>query len=108
MKTTHEPLNLDRWSFVRWKIMDISTSFIWIFFAYLLNMAVVRNLEVTYVGVSAEPLFIEFCNFVQYYAFVNSLVIKFGTTVYSWYDNGVIVKTQFHFMIFCSRKRSEY
>jgi hypothetical protein len=30
MKTTHEPLNVDKWSLKLWKIMDIPTSFIWI------------------------------------------------------------------------------
>jgi len=30
MERTHEPLHLDVWSSVHWKIMDIPTSFIWI------------------------------------------------------------------------------
>jgi hypothetical protein len=31
METTCEPLHLDKWSYVQWKIMDI-TSFMWIIF----------------------------------------------------------------------------
>jgi hypothetical protein len=30
MATTHEPLHLDKRSFVQWKIFDIPTTFIWI------------------------------------------------------------------------------
>jgi hypothetical protein len=30
MERTKEPLQLDKWSFVHWKIMDIPTNFIWI------------------------------------------------------------------------------
>jgi hypothetical protein len=29
METAHEPLLLEKWNFVQWKIMDIPTSFIW-------------------------------------------------------------------------------
>jgi hypothetical protein len=48
MEKTYDPLYLDKWSFVQWKIMDIPTSFIWIiiFLMELLNMAVFRNYEV--------------------------------------------------------------
>jgi hypothetical protein len=31
MERTHEPLHLVKWSFVHGKVMDIPTSFIWIF-----------------------------------------------------------------------------
>jgi hypothetical protein len=30
VEITHEPLHLDKWTWVLWKIMDIPTSFIWI------------------------------------------------------------------------------
>jgi hypothetical protein len=30
LERTREPFNLDKWSYVHWKIMDIRTSFIWI------------------------------------------------------------------------------
>jgi hypothetical protein len=31
METTHELMHLDKWSFVQWKVMDITASFVWIF-----------------------------------------------------------------------------
>jgi hypothetical protein len=30
MATTHEPLHLHKWSFVQWKVVDITIIFIWI------------------------------------------------------------------------------
>jgi hypothetical protein len=35
MDRTHEPLHLDKWSSVHWKIIDIPTSFIWIIIFYV-------------------------------------------------------------------------
>jgi hypothetical protein len=32
IERTHEPLYLDLWSSVHWKIMDINTTFIWVIF----------------------------------------------------------------------------
>jgi hypothetical protein len=29
METAPEPLQLDKWSFIQWKIVDIPASFIW-------------------------------------------------------------------------------
>jgi hypothetical protein len=48
MGTTHEPLHLDKWSFLQWRILDIHTNFIESLFslAAFLNAAVVRNFEV--------------------------------------------------------------
>jgi hypothetical protein len=71
MERTHEPLHLDRLSYVHWKIMDITTSFIWIiiFFNRVFN-----NLKLWgYVGTNTELLCVEFCNFVQCHIFVSSL-----------------------------------
>jgi hypothetical protein len=71
MERTHEPLHLDRLSSVHWKIMDITTSFIWIiiFFNRVFN-----NLKLWgYVGTNTGLLYVEFCNFVQCHIFVSSL-----------------------------------
>jgi hypothetical protein len=53
------------------------------------------------VATNARLLCIEFCNIVQWHAFVNYfIVIKFNMTVFNWY--GIILKPQFHFVIIVS------
>jgi hypothetical protein len=74
VETTHEPLHLDKWTLVWWEIMDIHISFIWII---ILFDAVFKYGDGAkfwcYVVINAEPLCVEFCNFVQYHIFVNYL-----------------------------------
>jgi hypothetical protein len=51
---------------------------------------------------NAELLCEECYNFLQCHIFVTSYLVidKFDTTVFSWYDNGIILKPQFNFMMF--------
>jgi hypothetical protein len=95
LNTTHEPLYLDKWSFVWWKIMDIPTTFIWIviFFDGAFEYGG-RSKFWGYIGPNAEPLCVEFCTFAIY------VVIKFDTTVFNRLDNSIILKPKFYFMIF--------
>jgi hypothetical protein len=72
MDSTHEPLHLDKWSLVHWKVMDIPTRFIRIviFLTELLNMAAFRNCEV----LCWDKLHcVECCNFVKCHIFVSYL-----------------------------------
>jgi hypothetical protein len=73
-QTTHEQLHLDKWSFVQLKIMDIPTSLIWtiIFFGEIFKYGGISKFW-GYFGINAEPLCVEFCNFVQWHTFVNYL-----------------------------------
>jgi hypothetical protein len=50
-------------------------------------------------------LCVEFCNFVQCDVFVSTylFIVKYDTTVVSWYDNGIILKPKFHFMVYLSK-----
>jgi hypothetical protein len=65
MEIAHEPLHLDNWSLLQWKIKDIPTSFIWIII--LFNNAFKYGDGATYwyyVRTTAELFCGEFCNFV--------------------------------------------
>jgi hypothetical protein len=55
-----------------------------------------------YVGTSAKPLCVEFCNFghVILLYIVDLVIIKSHITVYNWYHNSTILKAQFHFAFF--------
>jgi hypothetical protein len=66
MEKTHEPLHLDKWSFVHWRITNIPTSFIWIiiFFHGALEYGCISKLW-GYAGTNAELLCVEFCDLVQ-------------------------------------------
>jgi hypothetical protein len=66
METTYEPLHLDKWSLMQLEIMDIPTSFIWIitFFIETFEHGNDANLWGC-VGSSAQPLSVEFCNYLQ-------------------------------------------
>jgi hypothetical protein len=57
---------LHKWSSVQWKIMDISTSFIWIviIFDEAFKYGVGAKFG-SYVGTNADPVCVEFCNLVQ-------------------------------------------
>jgi hypothetical protein len=74
METAHEPLHLDKLSLVQWKIMDISTNFIWIiiFFGGAFQYGD-GAIFWRYVGTNAEPLRLELCDFMQCHSFVNHL-----------------------------------
>jgi hypothetical protein len=72
--TTHEPLHLDKWRFVQWKIMDIPTSFIWNIVFFEEDFDYDSSLKFWgFVWTNAEPLCVEFCNFVQWHTFVHYL-----------------------------------
>jgi hypothetical protein len=60
METTHEPLHLDKWGSIQWKIMDILISFIWniMFFGTAFEYGGGSKFW-GYVGTNAEPLFVE-------------------------------------------------
>jgi hypothetical protein len=64
MESTNGPLHLDKWSFVRWNIMDIYTSSIWIinFFDGAFEYGGISKVW-GYVGTNAEIRFVELCNF---------------------------------------------
>jgi hypothetical protein len=72
VETTHEPLHLDKWTLD--KSSRTYLCFIWII---VLFDAVFKYDDGAkfrgYVGINAEPLCVEFCNFVQSYVFVNYL-----------------------------------
>jgi hypothetical protein len=74
MKTAHEPLYLDKWSFVQWKIMDIPTSFTWIviFFDRAFEYGGGLNFEVM-LGQTLYHFLHNFCNFVKCHTFANCL-----------------------------------
>jgi hypothetical protein len=78
MERTHEPLHFVKCSFVRRKIMEKPTSFIWIiiFFNRALEYGDISKLW-GYVGTKAELLFVEFSNFVQRHIFVSHLSCYF-------------------------------
>jgi hypothetical protein len=64
LEITHEPLNLNKWIFVQWKIMEIPTSFTWIII--FLDGAFEcgdGGKFWGYIGTNAEPLCVKFCNF---------------------------------------------
>jgi hypothetical protein len=69
METTHEPLHVDKRSYVQWKIMNITTSFIWIIISFDGAFEYDSALNFWgYVGTNAELLSVEFCNFVHCHA----------------------------------------
>jgi hypothetical protein len=75
MERTYEPLYLlGKWRFVQRKIKDIPTSFIWI--TIFIDGAFEYGGGSTfwgYVATNAEPLCVDFCNFVQFHTFVSYL-----------------------------------
>jgi hypothetical protein len=74
MERTNEPLHLDKWTLVHWKIMDMPTSFIWIiiFFDGAFECGGISKLW-GYVGTNTELLCVEFCNFVECHVFLSYL-----------------------------------
>jgi hypothetical protein len=64
MERSHEPLHLEKRSFVLWRIMDMPTSLIWIivFFDRPFEYGGSSKLG-GYFGTNTELLCIEFCNF---------------------------------------------
>jgi hypothetical protein len=71
MDRTHKPLHLD---IVRWNIMDIPTSFIWIIIFFDGDFEYgVGSAFWGYVGTNAELLGVEFYNFVQCHIFASYL-----------------------------------
>jgi hypothetical protein len=63
---------LQKWSLVQWKITDIPTSFIWIIIFFYRAFEHGDDVKFWgYVGINAEPLCVEFCNFVNCLIFVN-------------------------------------
>jgi hypothetical protein len=60
METAHEPLHLDKWSLVQWKITDMPTSFIWIVVSFLEAFKYGDGAKFwSYVRTDAEPLCVE-------------------------------------------------
>jgi hypothetical protein len=65
LETTHEPLHLDKWSFVQWKIMNIPMGCTWILIFFGGSFEYGSGSEFWgYVGTNAKLLSVEFCNFV--------------------------------------------
>jgi hypothetical protein len=55
--TTHEPLHLDKWSFVHWKTIDITTSSVWIIIFLDGAFEYADDAKLWgYAGTNAEPL----------------------------------------------------
>jgi hypothetical protein len=74
VETTHEPLHFWQMNFVWWEIIVITTSFIWIVILFDAVFKYDDGAEFWgYVGINAEPLCVELCNFVQCLTFVNYL-----------------------------------
>jgi hypothetical protein len=105
MGRPHEVLHLVKGSFVCWKIMDIRTSFIRIIIFF--DGAFQYDSGSTfwgYVGTNAELLFVKFCNIcsIMYLRYL-SCYCSVCVTVFSWYDNSIILKPQFNFMVCLSK-----
>jgi hypothetical protein len=68
----YEPLHLDRWSLVLWKVADIPRSFIWIIILFYGAPKCGDSAKFwCYVRTNTEPLCVEFCNSLQCRIFVN-------------------------------------
>jgi hypothetical protein len=93
MERTHEPLHLDKLSFVCWKTMDIPTRFIWIisFFDGSSEYGGISKLW-GYVRINAELLCVEFCSFLQCHISVSYLSYCFNRGVLNIRDNDTAAK----------------
>jgi hypothetical protein len=74
METIYEPLHLDKRSVLVWKVMNVPKVIFESLYSltYLLNMAVEHICDVMFVW-KAEPLCLEFCNFMHCRIFVRYL-----------------------------------
>jgi hypothetical protein len=101
METTNEPLHL----LLDKRLLSNRRSWIYlqVLFESLLSLTELSNFWV-YFGINAAQLWVEFCNCVHCYIFENYsfviVIVKFDTTVFDWYDNGIILKPQVHCMAF--------
>jgi hypothetical protein len=74
MDRTQETLHVDKRSLAIWNTMDIPASLIWISICFEEAFEDGKDAKWWgYVVTNAEPLCVEFCNFVQYQTFVNYL-----------------------------------
>jgi hypothetical protein len=103
MGSTHELSHLDNWSSVPWKIMDVPTSFVWtiIFFDGAFEYGGISKFW-AYVGSNAELLCADLCNYGRCRVFVNCFILycQILYNCFNWLDNGIILKPQFHFMVY--------
>jgi hypothetical protein len=95
MEATYKPLNSDKWSLVHWKIMDMPVSFMRIssFFNRAFEYGGGSKFW-GYAGTNVGPLCAGFSTFVYRHTFADFfiLIVMFDTSVFSWHDNGKILK----------------